>query len=109
MQPEDVWHTLDELRGQRGEPVSLSLTIPIVEEDGLPLHIAEVTESLLEGYETWCRMLLGGGFQHTNPGDFLPHWLRRGGERRCDQAQDEHDEATEDATPHGRLLKSALC
>jgi hypothetical protein len=43
MQPEDIWRELDQLSGQRGEPVGVPLAIPIVEEDGLPLHIAEVT------------------------------------------------------------------
>ena len=42
MQPEDVRRELDQLSSQRREPVDVPLAITIVEEDGLPLHIAEI-------------------------------------------------------------------
>ena len=62
MQPEDVRRELDQLSGQRGEPVSMPLAIALIEADGLPLHIAEVAQPLLEGQETGRRTLLGGRF-----------------------------------------------
>jgi hypothetical protein len=107
MAPEDVGRERDSLRGQRGEPVGVLLTIPIVEEDGLPLYIAEVAASLLEGKETRRRMRLGGGFQHTDPGD-VPLRLRCGGERRRKQAQRECHTEPHSTVPHGHLLEGGL-
>jgi hypothetical protein len=80
MQPDDVRRELDQLSGQRGQPVGMPLAIAIVEEDGLPLHIAEVAEPLLEGKDARGKTRLRGGFQHTDPRDVPPR-LRCGGER----------------------------
>ena len=80
IRPEDVWGKLDQLSGQRGEPVDVPLAIPIVEEDALSLHIAQVAQALLEGREAGRETLWGAWFQHADPGDFPPR-LRGDGER----------------------------
>jgi hypothetical protein len=55
MQPEDVRRMLDQLRGQGVEPVGVPFGIAIVDEEVLPLHIAEVVQPLLERWEAGGR------------------------------------------------------
>jgi len=90
---------LNQLADQGREPVSLPLAIAIVEDDGLPFHIAEVAHPLLEGRETGRGPLLGRWFQHSNPGDF-PKRLRCRGVRYREQVQGECHEKPDGAVPH---------
>src|SRR5712691_554009 len=82
---------MDQFGGQGGEPVASLFGIAVFEEDRLPLHIAQVAQALLEGWETACGMLLGAWFQHADAGDFPP-WLRRDHSRRHQDAKGEHDD-----------------
>jgi hypothetical protein len=56
-QPDDVRRELDQLGGEGRESVGVVLGMAVCEADGVPLHIAQVAQALLEGLETGCRRL----------------------------------------------------
>jgi hypothetical protein len=66
------------------------LGIAVLEADVLPLHIAQVTQALLEGWKTVRVLLLGAWVQHADQGDF-PLWLCRCDDRGDEDAKGERD------------------
>jgi hypothetical protein len=81
----------------------LPLGTAIIDEEVPPFHIAEVVQTLLEGWEARRGTLLGAGFQHPESGD-VPPWLGLGGKRRQDDSQ---GEKAGGVARHESVLKTA--
>src|SRR5262245_45858385 len=100
---DDVHVETDELRCEIGKPVFFALGKAVLDQDILPLHVAKLTQPILEclvvGFgERWC-----GWSEQAYPGD-VGQLLRLGGKRRCEQVQSERDDTRDGTTPHGHLL-----
>jgi hypothetical protein len=94
----DVRLALDQLGRQSGQPVPLVRGIAVLQENGLSLHIAEVTQALPEGIKDAGLQIAGvrgvrGVIrpEHADQRDRLP-WLRLGSGQRPKKTKGEGDD-----------------
>src|SRR5262249_23666511 len=94
---------LDQLGRPIAEPLGTALRSPELDDEILTLNVAEGPKALPESLQN----LRGRAptMEQTDP-VYLCRLLRIGGERRREQAQGEHYDAPDSATPHGHLLTS---
>jgi hypothetical protein len=102
---------VDQLGGQGVEAVPLVRRIAILQADGLPLHIAEVAETLSKGIEGEDLGIIGVRAvrwlvrpEHTNQWDVAV--LRCGGAWRPQDTQSKNDEDPDSAEPLAGLRTS---
>src|SRR5262252_7035344 len=77
--------------------------VAVLQEDGLPLDVAEVAQSVPEGLEAGRRRRERARNEQPEPGH-VRGWLGLGRERHREQAQAERDNAPDSAVPHSHLL-----
>jgi hypothetical protein len=95
---------LDQLGGQGGESVGLPVGVAGLQEDGLPLDVAEVAQALPEGGDRTGAFRLSR-CEHPDAWDGGER-LRLGGERRHEEGEGKDDEK---AARHESLPRSQTC
>src|SRR5262249_41671918 len=98
-----------ELCGEGGKLRSRSLRPPLLDGDVLTVNVAMLVQRLTEDRQERCARRGWGhreGTDTVDPSCII--LLSPGGERRREQAQDEHHDAPDSATPHRHLLELAL-
>jgi hypothetical protein len=93
---------LDQLPGERRQPVGSSLPPTVIDQNILALYIAEFVKALPEGFEKEGAGGSGDGPQVTYPWD-LRRLLCVRDERRSDEADSENDHESDQ--PHEHLVK----
>src|SRR5439155_8888986 len=96
----------DQLGGELREALGVAFREPTLEDEVLSFAIPALTQPVQE------RIPPAGEWgirrQEADPVD-LARRLRRSGERRYEQTQEECDDGPDGAVPHGRPLASASC
>src|SRR5262245_518652 len=96
----------DQLGRKVGQSLDLSLGIALLDDEVLPLDVAQITETLQQ--VAWAAGGRGTEREPTDPEDFAR--LRcLGSERRREQTQGERDKAPDGTQHHGHIIASASC
>ena len=88
-------------------PLGLTFAGAELDEEVLPLHVAEVPQAVLKGLDEGRRAGLGSD-QHADPHD-VAWWLRLAGKRRTEEAKSDEDGTPNRATLHSGLLLCQIC